>query len=80
MATYFAELYAVAGATGLAERARAAGDGVVFLRAIDLPSDETCFLVFEAASREAVVAATRRVGLVVDRVVEGRLFPEEARS
>jgi uncharacterized protein DUF4242 len=41
-----------------------------FLRAILVPEDETCFLLYEAASPELVAEASRRVSLSCDRIVE----------
>ena len=47
---------------------RPAGSPVRCLRAIFVPDDETCLLVFEAASIELVRAVAYRAGLAADRV------------
>lgn len=61
----------------LEARARAAtrrlaqeGKPVRYVRAIFVPEDEICFHLFEAPSPEAVLEASRRARLDVDRVVE----------
>jgi hypothetical protein len=41
---------------------------VRYLRAIFVPDDETCLLVFEAASIDLVRAVAERAGLAADRV------------
>jgi hypothetical protein len=43
---------------------------VRYLRSIFVPEDETCFLLFEAASAEAVRRASERAGLSPQRIVE----------
>jgi hypothetical protein len=53
-------------ATELAE----AGTEVRYVRAIFVPEDETCFHLFEAASQDAVHAASERAGLSAQRIVE----------
>lgn len=53
-----------------AERLTREGTPVGFARSIFLPEDETCFLLYESASMEAVRAAAERVGLRFERVVE----------
>jgi len=80
MTEFVAELYVPRSAAGLdrgAERARRAaeqmtleGTPVNLLRSIFLSEDETCLLLYEAASAEVVHEATRRAELQVDRVVE----------
>ena len=81
MARYLAELYlSKTGSDGLREaaaRARSAADElsregmpVRYVRAIFVGEDETCFHLYEAATAESVVEATRRAGIPVDRVVE----------
>jgi hypothetical protein len=77
---YLVEFYVAAGAGGLvdaAERARAgaeavAGEGVQVrcLRSIFVPEDETCFLLFEGSSGDAVRMATDRAGIRITRIVE----------
>ena len=74
---YLAELYLPATAVGALDGARAAArrldapDGSVrCIQSIFVPSDETCFLLFQAASQAAVRAVTRRAGLALTRIVE----------
>lgn len=75
MAEFVAELYVAradaAGAARNAEGARRAAEelGVRYVRAIFMPEDETCFLIYEAASAEAVREAVARASLPVARVV-----------
>jgi len=73
---YVSRIHPAAAEEG-ADRARAAaealtleGTPVRFLRSIFVPDDETCFLLFEAASIEAVRASAERANLPVDRVAE----------
>jgi muconolactone delta-isomerase len=79
MAQYLVELYATrhgrAAAESSAERARTAtqelarqGKAVRYLRAIFVPGEETCFLLFEAASAEEVGEAARRAELPCQHV------------
>jgi hypothetical protein len=81
VAEFVVELYVsrtdVAGVERGAERARLAakqltraGTPVRYLRSIFVPQDETCLVLFEAASADAVRAAARRAALTFDRVVE----------
>ena len=74
---YLAELYLPRGASvaEVARRARAgaeatagAGAPVSFLRAVFLPADESCFVLFRAGSAAAVVAAGTNAGFAFDRV------------
>jgi hypothetical protein len=68
------------GAAALAaagERARAAaeqlvreGTAVRWVRSVYVPEDETCFLVFEGGSSDAVGEASRRAALEYERIVE----------
>jgi hypothetical protein len=67
-----------------AQRARLAaarlhGEGTLvrYLRAIFVPEDETCFLVFEAASADNVRRAARLAGLPAERVVEALAIEAE---
>jgi hypothetical protein len=60
------------------ERARTAaeqltreGTAVRWVRSVYAPEDETCLLVFEARTQEAVNRAGRRAGLTYTRIVEG---------
>jgi hypothetical protein len=52
------------------EQLHADGVTVRCLRAIFVPEDETCFLVFEAESADNVRRAARLAGLSADHVVE----------
>jgi hypothetical protein len=53
-----------------AEQLTRAGTHVRYLRSIFVPQDETCLVLFEAASADAVRATARRAALPFDRVVE----------
>jgi hypothetical protein len=55
-----------------AELANKEGVAVRYLRTTLLPSDETCFHLFEAASIAVVEAVAARAGLACDRVVEAQ--------
>jgi len=44
---------------------------VRWVRAVYAPEYETCLLVFEAVTPDAVDRACRRAGLTYDRIVEG---------
>lgn len=79
MGEFLVELYVSrtdgAGVEHGAERARVAaeeltGEGtpVRYLRAIFVPEDETCFLLYEAASVDDVREAARRAELPFERV------------
>jgi hypothetical protein len=48
----------------------AAGMPVRFVRSIFVPADETCLLLFEAASIDAVREAAQRAALPFDHVAE----------
>ena len=57
------------------------GRAVQCLRSIFVPDDETCFLLYEAASADDVVEAARRASLSFDRValaVAGCVGEEES--
>jgi hypothetical protein len=41
-----------------------------YVRSIVVPGDETCFHLFEAASAEVVLEASRRAGITPQRIVE----------
>ena len=80
MPEYLVELYLPRTDTAVversAERARLgaelltrAGTPVRFVRSIFVPEDETCFVIYEAASTGAVRAAAARAGLRFERVV-----------
>ena len=64
---------AVAGdrARDAAEQLTREGTAVRWVRSVYLPERDTCLLVFEAPTPEAVVLAGRRAGLAYDRIVEG---------
>jgi len=46
------------------------GKWVRYLRLIFVPEDETCFLLFEAASPELVGEVSRRAEIEYERIVE----------
>jgi hypothetical protein len=46
------------------------GQQVRLLQSLFVPQDETCFLLFEAQSKDAVAEAARRCGLRFERLVE----------
>jgi hypothetical protein len=79
--TYLVELYVPAEQSGalreVGARARRAaaemrreGTPVRYVRAHFVPSDETCFHVFEARSMQAVDEASRRAAIDYDRILE----------
>lgn len=80
MPEYLVELYLPSGSSGPREAARIArssanamhreGRRIRFLRSIFVPEDETCFLLFEAASADLVGEASRRAALHYERIVE----------
>lgn len=76
MTTFLIEAYLADGPTALedacAAARRAADDaaGIRYLRSTFVPRDETVFHVFEAQSSTALLAATRRAALAVDRIGE----------
>ena len=53
-----------------ATRLSAEGTPVRYLRSLFVPDDETCFLLYEAASAEAVRETVRRAGLAFERITE----------
>jgi uncharacterized protein DUF4242 len=55
-----------------AEELTSEGTPVRYLRSIFVPEDETCFLLYEAASADAVREAARRAELPLARVSEAR--------
>jgi hypothetical protein len=77
---YLAEFYLPARGTPLADvagHARAAADrltqaglAVSFVRAIHVAQDESCFAVYLAGSKDAVIAAGAAAGLEFDSVAE----------
>jgi hypothetical protein len=54
-----------------AEQLTREGIEIRCLRSVYVPEDDTCFLVFEGASAEAVGEAGRRAALEYERIVEG---------
>jgi len=78
---YLVELYVPRSDAGAVERdaneaERAArelardGTPIRYLHSIFVPEDETCLLLFEAASLDDVREAARRAGLVSGRLIE----------
>jgi hypothetical protein len=57
-------------ARGVAELLNAEGTPIRYLRSIFVPDDETCFLMYEAASAETVRVAATRAELEFERVTE----------
>jgi len=83
VAEFLVELYVSRADAGAiergAQRSRLAADEltregtpVSYLRSIFVPEDETCFLLYEAASVDAVREAARRAELRFERVSEAR--------
>jgi hypothetical protein len=81
MPEFLVELYVsrtdVAGVERGAQRARLAAEQVTragtpvrYLRSMFVPGDETCLLLYEAVSADAVRTAARRAALPFDRVAE----------
>ena len=52
-----------------AEELTREGTSVRYVRTTFVPDDETCFHVFEAGDREAILELTRRAGLADGRIV-----------
>jgi hypothetical protein len=76
--SYVVELELTAGDATAVERARGAaeqltreGTPVRWVRSVYVPEEDTCLLVFEAPTAEAVDRAGRRAGLTYERIVEG---------
>jgi hypothetical protein len=89
MAEFLVELYVpetdpAAAGRGATSARRAAeeltreGTAVTYLRSIFVPKDETCFVLYEAPSVEAVHQAARRAELQFERVAEALTEPEGA--
>jgi hypothetical protein len=91
MAEYLVELYvsredaalvehSVEQAQSAAAQLTEEGTPVRYVQAIFVPEDETCFLLYEAESAEAVREAARRAGLPSERVTQalGARKEEEA--
>lgn len=55
------------------------GTPVRYVRSIYVPEDETCFLLYEADSADAVREAARRAELPYDRIAETLAGSKEAR-
>ena len=81
---FLAEFYLPAGGAlaDVAQRASAgaaaactAGAPVRFVQAVFVPTEETCFALFEAPSAAAVSAAGSAAGLEFDRVTAALLAP-----
>ena len=70
----------VSRATAAAAELQASGRVVRYLRAIFIPDDETCLLLFDADAAEVVRTAASRAGLDPDRVVEADLVDTGARK
>ena len=79
MPSYLLELYvpracpparAADDARRVEEAAALDGEPLRYVRTIFVAEDETCFHVFEARSREALVKASRRAGLADPRVTK----------
>ncbi len=80
MREYLVELYVPRSGGEPLEAARRAGSSaremsregrrVQYVRSIFVPEDETCFLLFEAASAELVGEASRRAAIEYERIVE----------
>ena len=58
----------IAAAARAVDGTPASGRSVRCLRSIFVPEDETCFLLFEAPSADAVGDAVRRAGLLPDHI------------
>jgi uncharacterized protein DUF4242 len=56
------------------------GTPVRYLRSIFIPEDETCFLLYEAASHDAVRVAVARAHLPSERIAEVVPEPNQPRS
>ena len=63
----------VSRATEAATQLQGSGQAIRYLRAIFIPDDETCLLLFDADAAEVVRTAASRAGLDPDRVVEADL-------
>jgi len=87
MPTYLVEAYVPRTGAGSvqddAARAAAAADelpGVRLLSAFFLPEDETCFLLYDAASAELLGEAGRRARIPWHRVQEAIIPPRSHRA
>lgn len=86
---YLAECYLPVGSTlaSVASRARAGakqatgpGADIVFVEAILLPEDESCFLLYQAHRTADVTAAGSAAGLDFDRVTDALVSRETGAS
>jgi hypothetical protein len=57
-------------ACGAAEQLASEGRKVRYLRTLDVPDEDLCLHLFEAASAAGVAEASRRAELPVERIVE----------
>lgn len=82
---YLAEFYLPAGSTlaSVASRARAGaeqatgtGADIIFVEAIFLPQDESCFVLYQARCAADVTAAGSATGLAFDRVTDAIISRE----
>lgn len=91
MAEFIVELYISRGGTDAAkrsaQRARLAAEGLTrdgtpvhYLRSIFVPEDETCLVLYEAASADAVLEATQLAALRIERVAEAVVTSDETGS
>jgi hypothetical protein len=77
----FEEIQALgAGSRAASEELSRNGTPVRFLRSVFVPEDGSCLLVFEGASREAVLQACRRAGIVPERISEALDLNDEAKE
>jgi uncharacterized protein DUF4242 len=81
VAEFLLELYVARGDPGAVEREaarardaadtlRSTGTTVRYVRSIYIPEDETCFLVYETETRDAVRDAAERAELPGERILE----------
>lgn len=85
---YLVERYlAMAAADGLpdavarvAAACAASGDHVRYLYSTYLPSEDTCFCLFEAVTSEAVQAVNATAGFAIDRITGARVMFDAASS
>lgn len=79
MGTFLVETYLSPDASGEPDRTidraisavdemQRAGQAIRYVRAIFIPDDETCLLLYDAPSVALVRAATERAGLLADRI------------
>lgn len=76
LAELFSEASDLEGRSALLRRARKGAresTDIRFVRAMFVPEDEMCFLVFEAESAVAVARLAEKAALPIDRVVRAEL-------